>query len=237
MSFSPTSEWTHACTDVFRPGWTPGPRSMWQVKWVLTATSGWWETNKRDCCPAPPLAAPRFSIISTLTSIGWSIGHCSTGLSTVAVNILTQQTASGWVLQRSVTGFSCQNILGCSPMIQRGWNVCFFPFSHMSLEILQQMWNWSFERVVVTILGKKKLHTFFSAIHSLTEEKSGSDFCYQKSAIYWGKVFFREHLITLQNVKTKQPQLFSLGNKKRYLLPLLKCVDSGLNVASSCKLV
>ncbi len=76
-SFSPTSRLTHACTDASRPGWTPGSKSMWPVTWLPTATSGWWGMSKRACCPAPPPAALRSCIISTLTSTGWSTERCS----------------------------------------------------------------------------------------------------------------------------------------------------------------
>lgn len=78
---SPTSLWTHVCTDAFTPGWILGPRSTWAVTWLLTATSGSWEMDKKACWPAPPLAALRCSIISTLTSTGWSTKHRNTCVS------------------------------------------------------------------------------------------------------------------------------------------------------------
>lgn len=77
ISFSPTSGSTLTYTGAFRPGWTPGPKSMWPTTWLPTPASGWWEMNKKVCCPAPPPATLRSSIISTLTSIGWSTKHCS----------------------------------------------------------------------------------------------------------------------------------------------------------------
>lgn len=78
---SPTSLWTHACTDAFTPGWILGPRSTWPVTWLLKAASGSWEMDKKACWPAPRLAAPRCSIISTLTSTGWSTKHRNTCVS------------------------------------------------------------------------------------------------------------------------------------------------------------
>lgn len=81
ISFSPTSLWTHACTDAFTPGWILGPRSTWPVRWLLKAASGSWEMDKKACWPAPRLAALRCSIISTLTSTGWSTKHRNTCVS------------------------------------------------------------------------------------------------------------------------------------------------------------
>lgn len=77
LSFSLTNGSTLACTDAFRPGWTPGPRNTWPPAWLPTATSGWWEMTKRVCCPAPPPASPRSFTISALTSTGWSTEPCS----------------------------------------------------------------------------------------------------------------------------------------------------------------
>lgn len=77
VSSSLSSGSTHACTDAFRPGWTRGPRSTWRATWLQTTASGWWETDKKAWCLVPPPATLRSSIISTLTSTGWSTEHCS----------------------------------------------------------------------------------------------------------------------------------------------------------------
>ena len=96
LSLSLIREWTGACTDASRPKWTPGPKSTWPVTWPAPVRSGWWEKNKKTSCPAPPAAARRSSITSTLTSTGWSTELCR--LSTKenknhGSDVVTQQTA------------------------------------------------------------------------------------------------------------------------------------------------
>lgn len=88
LSFSPTNGSTLACTGASRPGWTPGLRNTWPPAWLPTPTSGWWETTKRVCCPAPPPATPRSFTISTLTSTGWSTEPCS---------LCSAKAPQGWV--------------------------------------------------------------------------------------------------------------------------------------------
>lgn len=97
VSFSPTSGSTLTYTGAFRPGWTPGLKSMWLTIWLTTPASGWWGMNKKVCCPAPPPATLRSSIIYTLASIGWRTEHCSPSSQMRDCHSFYTRSCRGWL--------------------------------------------------------------------------------------------------------------------------------------------
>lgn len=108
---SPTSGCTHASTSAFRPGWTAGLRLTWRAKCLPTLRSGWREKHKKDCCRAPPPAALRSSIISTLPSTGWSTEHCS-ALSSEAGSTAREETSNLSVLDTAAK--TCRVVYTCT---------------------------------------------------------------------------------------------------------------------------
>lgn len=124
FSFSPTSGSTRACTDAFRPGWTPGPKSTCPATWPPTPTSGWWERNKKVCGPAPPAATLRSFIISTLTSTGWSTEHCSPSAQKINSHSLHAASCQGWLhIYSSFMGSFYPNLLLMDSVAKIFWFV------------------------------------------------------------------------------------------------------------------